>query len=339
MPREVIPHVKRVTAKGRVYYYFNTGKRDQRGRIVYVPLPGFDDPAFWPKYATLKGGRTKRANVAAEMTVPRLIELYRQSPQWRNDLTPSSQRLYGMGLDTAAKKLSLTPAQALDAAFVRELIDDMAETPSMANAFLRTLGALYSWGRKRGHVTNNPTMDVEQFEGGEHSPWSDDAIAVGKVATDPTVRLAVHMMLFTAQRIGDVSKARWQDLRDGSWRMTPEKTKRKKGEMKIRLHSDLVAELARHAKEGPFIFTGAKGPIRPATLRARIQAYMSEHGHKIVPHGLRKNAVIELLASECSVAETAAISGQSLQMVEHYAKQRNQAELGSAAILKWERKA
>ena len=338
MPREVIPHVKRVVAKGKTYYYFNTGKKDQRGRIIYAKLPEFSDPTFWTTYATLKGGRTKRENIEAERTVPWLIKQYKASPQWNNDLTESSRRLYKRALDTAETLLSMTPAQSLDTPFVRELMDAMHKTPAMANAFLRTLGAMYSWARRRNLVTNNPTLEIEPFDGGEHAPWDADALAIGKHATDPTVRLAVLMMLYTAQRIGDVSKARWSDLRDGSWRMTPEKTKRTKREMLIPLHSAIVAELANHKKQTAFVFNGTKGAMRAATLRAKVQAYMGARGHKIVPHGLRKNAVIELLGARCSIAETSAISGQSLQMVEYYARQRNQAELGSAAILKWEQK-
>jgi hypothetical protein len=42
-----------------------------------------------------------------------------------------------------------------------------------------------------------------------------------------------------------------------------------------------------------------------------------------------------LLECGCSAAETAAISGQTLQLVEHYAKKRDQRKLASAAILKW----
>jgi hypothetical protein len=55
-----------------------------------------------------------------------------------------------------------------------------------------------------------------------------------------------------------------------------------------------------------------------------------------VPHGLRKNAVNALLEAECSTAEVSAITGQSLQMIEHYAKHRNTAKLASTAILKFE---
>jgi transposase len=52
--------------------------------------------------------------------------------------------------------------------------------------------------------------------------------------------------------------------------------------------------------------------------------------------GLRKSAVVFLLEAGCTDAEVAAITGQSREMVEHYARQVNQKRLAAAAILKWE---
>ena len=59
-------------------------------------------------------------------------------------------------------------------------------------------------------------------------------------------------------------------------------------------------------------------------------------GAPSVPHGLRKNAVIALLEAGSSTAQAAAVSGQSLQMVEYYARQRDQSTLADAAMLRWE---
>jgi hypothetical protein len=53
-------------------------------------------------------------------------------------------------------------------------------------------------------------------------------------------------------------------------------------------------------------------------------------------HGLRKFAVVFLLEAGCTDAEASAITGQSREMVEHYALQVNQRKLAAAAILKWE---
>ena len=51
-------------------------------------------------------------------------------------------------------------------------------------------------------------------------------------------------------------------------------------------------------------------------------------------HGLRMSAVVFLLEAGCTDAEVSAITGQSRQMVEHYARQVNQKKLASAAVLK-----
>jgi hypothetical protein len=52
---------------------------------------------------------------------------------------------------------------------------------------------------------------------------------------------------------------------------------------------------------------------------------------------LRKNAVNALLEAGCTPHETASITGQSVQMVEHYAKKVSQKKLGKSAMLKFER--
>jgi len=53
---------------------------------------------------------------------------------------------------------------------------------------------------------------------------------------------------------------------------------------------------------------------------------------------LRKSAVVALLEADCTTSQVSAITGQTLQMVEHYAKQVNQRSLAREAILKWEKK-
>jgi integrase len=331
VPLEKIPHVKRVVVRGKSYYYFNTGKFDAKHNPIRVALPDIKDPAFWPRYGSLKAGRTRRANREAQWTVPALCEAYRRSPQYC-DLAESSRALYGLTLNRLAKLLPTAPANEVNHADMRELLDGLHETPGAANALLRVTSALYLWGRRAGHVTVEPCRDVKPYVLGEHDPWTEEQVEAGLAASDPVARLGVHMLLYTAQRIGDVSKARWSDLRGGVWQMTQGKTKKP---MVIRLHRNLVAELARHAPQGPFLFTSRRGAVmKVEVLRDAIQRAVPG----VVPHGLRKNAVVALLEAGCSVAETAAMSGQSLQMVEHYAKARDQRMLSSAAVLQWERK-
>jgi hypothetical protein len=56
----------------------------------------------------------------------------------------------------------------------------------------------------------------------------------------------------------------------------------------------------------------------------------------LVFHGLRKSAVVMLLAAGATEAEVQSITGQSREMVAHYSRQLNQRRLAVSAILKWE---
>ena len=71
--------------------------------------------------------------------------------------------------------------------------------------------------------------------------------------------------------------------------------------------------------------------------RKRLQAFTAALGIKTVPHGLRKNAVNALLEAGCTIAEVSAITGQTHQVVEHYAAKVNRRKLGKSAIVKFER--
>jgi integrase len=338
MRRRNLRHVKVTKAKGKEYYYFRTGKMDDRGREILAPLPPLSDIAgFGTAYAAALGARTKRETQAAELSVTDLCRLYEVSQEFRR-LAQGSQRLYGFGLAHFRSRLPTAPAGLLERKDIARLIDEKGATPGAANSLLRTINAMFKWARERGHVTNDPCKDIREIDLGEHEPWPRHVLDAALQADDDTTRLAVHLLYYTALRIGDALALRWSDIRDGALYVTPQKTKRSRREMKIPVHRELAAELARHTPKGIKVLSGASGkPPSQDALRYRLKTFAESHGAKVVPHGLRKNAVNALLEAGCSVAETAAISGQSLAMVEHYARGRAQGDLASAAILRWEK--
>lgn len=338
MPRNakpLLPFVKRVMSKGKEYLYFDTGKREH-GKPVYIRLPNRGDPALGGAHASAMAGRTRRANLADRLTVPALWKLYEASWKHRKDLAEGSKRLYHRSLEKLSEMVPTAPANELDAIDLREVMELMVSTPSMANAVIRSTGAMYAWGRKMGHVTNDPVKGVEYYPEGEHKPWSEDALKAGLACKDDQIRLLVHCLYYGAQRLGDTSRLRWSDL-NGAWTLTQEKTDKT---VTVPIHRLWAAEIARHRPQGPFLFANPNGKLPTVNaLRMRMQKTMAALGHKIVPHGLRKNAVNALLEAGCSVAETTAITGQTLEVVEHYAKERDTRALGRAAILRWEQKA
>lgn len=335
MPRaKGLRYVKRVKARGAWYGYFDTGQKDAKGRRIYAPIGRLDAPEFGGKYAAMLGHRARRESAATMLTVSRLVSLYQSSPKYAQ-LARSSQATYDVYLRELSEALPTAPAGHVERRDVTLLIDRKGERVGAANLLLAVVRTLYAWGRERGHVINDPCAGLEPFATGEYQPWPEWLVEEGLADSDARVRLAVHLLYFTAQRIGDVCSMRWSDIADGRLTITQEKTAKT---MSIPLHKRLAAELATAPKRGLTIITGANGGhLSKVTLRKSLQAWAAAKGIKIVPHGLRKNAVIALLENDCSVAETAAISGQTLGMVEHYAKQRSQRRLSDAAILKWER--
>ncbi|WP_010544273.1 site-specific integrase [Sphingomonas elodea] len=326
-------YVKIVTAKGKRYAYFDTGALNPSGRKIYKRLPPLGDPAFGATYAALLAGRTRRENVAAELTVPKLVDLFQRSPEFRQ-LAHSTQNTYGIYLRRIADELNTAPAQQVERRDLLMLRDKMGDRPGAANGMIRTARALYGWGRGREHVTNDPCSGVELFASTDHAPWPEDLLSAALASADAAIRLPVALLYYTAQRIGDVCALRWSDIRDGLVIVRQQKTGK---ELEIRVHRDLAAELERTARRSITILADPRGrPLSVNALRARLQRFAEAQGHKVVPHGLRKNAVNALLEAGCSVAETSAVTGQSLQMVEHYAKRRSTRRLADAAILKLE---
>jgi integrase len=331
MPPNLPKHVRRKVAKGREYFYFATGQRVE-GKEVLKRLPDIRDPEFGRMLSAAQSGRTRRGKIKGVLTIAGLADLYEKSPEFRK-LAEATRRSYELNLDKARKRLGIAPANELKPSDVRLVHDEMADQTGAANQFVRVLGSLYSWGRKRGHVTVKPTESVELFDETPHEPWPEWLLH--EALADEQVRLPVALLYYTAQRIGDVCRMRWSDVRDGTITVTQDKTGKT---LAIPFHAALAKLLADAPRTGLTILSSGGRRRSEKALRDKLQAWAAERKQKVVPHGLRKNAVIALLECGCSVAETAAISGQTMQLVEHYGKARNQAKLASAAILRWEGK-
>jgi integrase len=336
MPR--LKDIKKVTAKGRTYYFFRTGQMNANGRERLSRLPDIDADNFGDVYGAHRAAKSRRKNTKAEVSVADLIDIYKRSPHFTTR-AQGTQRIYEIYLAQLRDQLGEAPANLVERKDIALLIDTRAKTPGAANSLLRSLNAMWKWGRGRGHVTNDPGKDIAELDIGEWEPWPDHVLEALLASEDADVRLGTAILYYTALRINDGLGLRWSDIRGDSIYVTPQKTKRTRGEMQIPLHEQLKAELDATPKRGLTILANEAGkPFKEDYLRRKMQAEAAKFRVKIVPHGLRKNAVNALLECGCSVAETAAISNQSLQMVEHYARRRKQGKLASAAILKWQNK-
>lgn len=331
-------YLRRKTAKGREYFYFATGAKDAKGREILSPLPHKRDLAFGGAYARALAARSQRHNATAGgyLTLAELVAKYERSPEFKK-LTDNTRRSYGRYLARAVKLVRdrnglSPPAASIAPTHIAELRDHLSDTPGAANQTVRALGAMYAWASRpeQGHVPGNPTAKITLFAQGEHEPWPESLLE--EALADPAVQLEVALLYFTGQRIGDAVKMQWSDIKGGEIRVFAQKTRSR---LWIRLAADLAALLDKQARSSTSILTNAWGrPYTAASLRQKLQAWAKARGYKVVPHGLRKNAVNALFEAGCTAAEVSAITDHSLAMLEHYGKGRSKARIGRAAIVK-----
>lgn len=326
-----LKYVKFTRAKGKVYAYFNTGKKIG-GKPVWIRLPDPASVGFFDSYASAMGARTK--NGQKVYTIADLSEAYQNSLSFKA-LKPASQRSYVIALRKIVDAFGRFPFEKLTRQHIRQVVEHIPGAASR-NLFIAVIGVIYKWARD-GEMTNlEPTRGLARYKTGEHEPWPQDILDAALVAEDDIVRLSVSLLYYTGQRIGDALKMRWSDVREGKMAVKQEKTDKP---LLVALHRNLAAELAQTQKRGITIIAKPNGrPYGDEAVRERIQKFATELGYKVVPHGLRKNAVNSLLEAGCTISEVQAVTGQSTEMVAHYAKQVDQSRLSEAAIYKLERR-
>lgn len=327
-----LDHVKYVKAKGKVYAYFNTGAKKD-GKPIYTRLPHPGSVGFYDSYAAFCAARTKRSQPA--YTIDKLADEYEKSKEY-GALAVNTRYIYRLTLDKIRLHLGDYPVNDLQREDLALVLEKKIAGAGAHNLFVAVLGTLYRFGRRAGKTDLEPTKDIAKLETGEHEAWPEQLVEAGLEAGHARTRLAIHLLYFTGQRIGDVMKMRWSDIRGDRIHVIQQKTGKR---LKIPLMSELRAELDRTPKRGLTIITGHDGkPISDQMVRLELKAFGRERGFTVVPHGLRKNAVISLLEAGCTVAETASITGQTFDIVEQYSRQVDQDRLGSAAIVKLENK-
>src|SRR5690606_27838078 len=117
--------------------------------------------------ADAQRARKMRQSVSSELTVARMIQAYQKSRKFEK-LAESSKRNYSIYLEVIRDQIGPAPANLIDLETANTFLEKMGDRPSAANMAVRTLGALYEWGRKAKLVTAKPTHGVEYLPEGEH---------------------------------------------------------------------------------------------------------------------------------------------------------------------------
>jgi integrase len=211
------------------------------------------------------------------------------------------------------------------------MLNSMA--PFAARNWLKALRALLEFAVEQGFRTDNPTLGLKLprvKSDGIHC-WTEDEIAQFErhYPSGTLERLALALLVNTAQRVGDVVRMGRQHIRDGAIAVRQSKTGTA---LLIPITDDLCRELDLSTNL-TFLMSRGK-PFTAAGLADWFKRRCREAGlPHCCAHGLRKAACRRRAEAGCSAHEIQAISGhKTLREVERYTRAADQARLARQAM-------
>jgi integrase len=181
------------------------------------------------------------------------------------------------------------------------------------------------------HIGVNPAGEVRRLHKRDaYEPWPPDVIAKFEdyVRTNPIARLALLLLLFTGQRVGDVAAMKWSQYDGKGIGVRQQKTR---ALLWIPCDARLKATLDAAPRNSEFIvgksFTGdgLSNVVKRALRRIGAERYTT--------HGLRKNAAIALAEAGCTPQQIGSVTGhRSWKMIQHYIAAADQRRLAEQAI-------
>jgi integrase len=305
--------------------------RDRHGKLRHylrrpgspsVRLPGLPgSPEFMAAYTA---GITTAASPKArhaEGTIGALVTGFLQSSAFQN-LASSSQQRYRLVLDKFRQEDGHRLVRDMPRRVAARMVEEIGETrPAMANLTAKILRRLFAYAVKQDLRTDNPFAAIDAYKLGTHRAWTEIEIATyqSRWPIGTRERLAFDLLLYTAQRVGDVAGMHRADLRDGAVHLTQQKTGT---QVAIPLHPNLLRSLQACPTKGLTLFGAPSG--KPVTSKGLTQ-FMTRSIRKAglpddcVAHGLRKSSLTRLANHGASTREITAVSGhRTLKEVERY---------------------
>jgi integrase len=308
-------------------------RRPGSRRVALPGLPG--SPEFMQAYQDAMSGPVLSPRNPKVGTLAALAAEFFGSTEFAN-LKPSSQATY---------RLTLSPILAMDGhRLVRDLPADKARKiiqeiganrPAMANLTRAVLRRLFSFAMSIGYRRDNPFDGLAKYKIGTHHTWTDAQLDMfeKRWQLGTRERLAFDILMYTAQRVGDVVRMQRSDIRNGVITVIQDKTG---VEVFVPLHPGLARSIKAGPSNGIYLIGDRDGrPIKRARLSALIVTAAKAAGlpSECVAHGLRKASLRRLAEHGSTVKEMQAISGhKTLGEIERYTRQADQQRLARAAI-------
>ncbi len=320
--------------------YGNVRLRFRKGLFsTYLKSP-FPSDAFDDEYqAALRSekaghgeigkARTKAGSMAA------LVVSYYGSPEFLSNAT-STRTTYRRICERIRNEHGDKMVRDLRRQHVKAMLGKMSATPAAANNYLKILRVLMRHALDAETIARDPTQGVRgygQKSGGFHT-WSEAEIAAYEarhpIGTKP--RLAMALMLYTGQRLGDAVKLGWKDVSKSRISVRQEKTGTP---LAIKMHASLIEALQMAPPDkATFLLTSFGKPFTAAGFGNWFRDRCNEAGlPHCASHGLRKAAARRLAEAGNSINHIAAVTGHlSLKEVERYTRAADQEKMADAAV-------
>lgn len=318
---------------GRLRFYF------RRRGFKSVPLTGSPGSTeFMDAYqAALSGAPRVLVGVNRQPgTVATLMLAYLHSPAFLA-LATETKRTRRNILQRFASEHGDKRVALLQREHVQKMVSAKAATPFAARNFLNTLRAVMAFAIEAGIRDDDPTMGVKRAKARSDGfrTWTEEDIArfEAKHPVGTRARLALALLLYTAQRRFDVVGMGRQHIRNGELHVRQHKTG---SQLTVPMHGELVAVLdATPSEHLTFLTTKDGKPFSPAGFTNWFREMCNQAGlpKGTSAHGLRKAACRRLAEAGCSANVIASISGHaSLREVERYTKAADQARMARVGM-------
>lgn len=324
---------------GKTRHYF---RKPGAKRVALPGLPGSAE--FMEAYQAALDGRTApKRDVGAERTKPgtmnALIAAYYASTEFKG-LEASTRYVYRHSIERFRARFGEKTAAGMRTKNVLEYLDEFAETPGTAGNLRRVLSILMGFAVERGFRPDNPMAGMRRKgrkKGDGFRSWTEEDIAQFEAhwPAGSRERLALALLLYTAQRRSDVVTMGRQHIRGGKIHVA-----QLKGGGQTKLWIPLHPKLAEAIRQTPadhltFLTTRTGGPFKPASFTNWFTDCAAEAGlpPKSTPHGLRKAGSRRLAEAGCTAHQIKAITGhKTLSEVTLYTAAVDQVRLAEEAM-------
>jgi len=309
----------------------------RRPGLPRTPLPGVPGSAeFMSAYqAALAEVPPVRQPEHGLGTFGGLVADYYRSPAVSN-LRPNSQQAYRLVLNSLVEKHGHRLVRDLEPNKARAIIHAIGpHRPGMANLTISILKVLMGHAIKIGLRTSNPVVGIQRYRQGSHHTWTEDELAAyeARWPLGTRERLAFALLLYTAQRVGDVARLKRSDIAGGMLRLVQQKTGTA---LAIPIHPALDRAMRAGPANGVNLIGDKEGgPLASRGLSSLVTRAATKVGlpKRCKPHGLRKAILRRLAEHGATAKQIAAVSGhKTLGEVERYTQAADQAKLSKAAV-------